>query len=212
MRTSASLVNEVHFAAHDCTQPHTGLTGKITRAAHFRRSRGLTCDFEEWGGWDSNPGPADYESSLPATCPIGCDLGGRELTRSWLAPFGHVFGMIMLDARPDSAAQAWRGSDSALLLTPVPDRVVHSRNVVAQGNPDLFVVDAVVGVRGDDPHALDLPPGDLRRRLDDLIRQFGGNVAQSADDSLARQAQRAFGVPALLPKAHQFGCRIGRLS
>jgi hypothetical protein len=27
-------------------------------------------------------------------------------------------------------------------------------------------------VRGDDPHALDLPPGNLRRRLNNLVRQF----------------------------------------
>jgi hypothetical protein len=64
----------------------------------------------EWGGWDSNPGPADYESSTPAICPIQCDLGGRDLTRSCLVRFGHVFGMIMLDAgqpglsRPDADA------------------------------------------------------------------------------------------------------------
>jgi hypothetical protein len=78
-----------------------------------------------------------------------------------------------------------RPGRSALGLTLALDRIVHSRNVVAQGDPDLVVVDAVVGVRGDDSHALDLPPGDLRRRRDDLIRQLGGNVAQSADDSLA---------------------------
>ena len=34
---------------------------------------------ERVGGWDSNPGPADYESSKPATCPIRCDLGERDL-------------------------------------------------------------------------------------------------------------------------------------
>jgi hypothetical protein len=59
----------------------------------------------------------------------------------------------------------------------------------------------VVGVRGDDPHALDLPPGNLRSRLDDLVRQLGGNVAQSADDGLACEAQGALDVPALLPRA-----------
>ena len=53
--------------------------------------------FGEWGGWGSNPGPADYESSTPASCPTWCDLGGRDLTRSWLARFWHVFGMIKLD-------------------------------------------------------------------------------------------------------------------
>jgi hypothetical protein len=65
---------------------------------------------------------------------------------------------------------------------------------------------------GDDSHAFDLPPGNLRRRLDDLIRQLGGNVTQPADNSLARETQQALGIPAPLPKPHQFGCRIGRLS
>jgi hypothetical protein len=63
-----------------------------------------------------------------------------------------------------------------LRLTPAPDRLVHSRNIVTQGDLDLFVVDAMVGVRGDDPHALDFPLGNLRRRLDYLVRQLGGNV------------------------------------
>ena len=71
----------------------------MTHARPLRlRQEGLISGFGEWGGWDSNPGPADYESSLPAACPVWCDLGGRDLTRSWLGRFGHVFGMIMLDA------------------------------------------------------------------------------------------------------------------
>src|SRR5262249_3895033 len=111
--------------------------------------------------------------------------------------------------RPGLCSPAWRrGGRSALSLTPAFDRLVQSRNVVAQGHPDLSVVDAVVGMGSDDSHAPNLPPGDLRRRLDDLIRQLGGNVAQSADDGLPCQAQRALGVPALLAQTHQFGCRI----
>jgi hypothetical protein len=55
---------------------------KITRVRHFRRSEPLTGTFKEWGGWDSNPRPTDYESSLPATRLIWRDLGGHELTRS----------------------------------------------------------------------------------------------------------------------------------
>ncbi len=42
---------------------HIGLELKITKASEFRRSKPLTCGSEEWGGWDSNPGPADYESA-----------------------------------------------------------------------------------------------------------------------------------------------------
>jgi hypothetical protein len=53
----------------------------------------------------------------------------------------------------------------------------------------------MVGVRGDDPHAFDLAPGNLGRRLGDLIRQLGGNVTQSADDGLARKAQRGAQCP-----------------
>jgi len=105
------------------------------------------------------------------------------------------FGQIERRSRPYLAR-------SSLALTPVLDRLVHSRDVVAQSDPDLFIVDSVVGVRGDDPHALDLPPGNLRRRLDDLVWQLGGNVAQSADDGFARETQRALGIPALLPKPH----------
>ena len=47
----------------------------------------------------------------------------------------------------------------------------------------------MIGVPGDDPHALDLPPGNLRCRLNDLVRQFGSNIAQSADDGLARETE-----------------------
>jgi hypothetical protein len=88
------------------------------------------------------------------------------------------------------------------------DHLVHARHIVTRGNPDRFVFDAVAGMRSNDPHALGLPPGDLRRRFDDPIRQLGGNVAWSADDCLAREAQWALGVPALLPQAHEFGCCI----
>jgi len=56
------------------------------------------CRSDMWGGWDSNPGPADYESSPPATCPIPCDLGGHEFARSSMCRSGHAVGMIMLDA------------------------------------------------------------------------------------------------------------------
>ena len=65
---------------------------------------------------------------------------------------------------------------------------------------------------GDDPHALDLLLGNLRRRLDDLVRQLGGDVAESADHGLTREAQRALSVPALLPKPQNLGCCIGCLS
>ena len=47
-----------------------------------------------WGGWGSNPRPADYESSPPAAPVSAADLL-REGQASWLVGrFGHVFGMI----------------------------------------------------------------------------------------------------------------------
>ena len=57
------LAQRPAFAAYGRIRPHTRLTGKITKIRRFCRSQGLTCDFNEWGGWDSNPGPADYESA-----------------------------------------------------------------------------------------------------------------------------------------------------
>jgi hypothetical protein len=51
------------IAADDSVGPHT--------AAYLCRIKDLadqvfpqvTCGFLGWGGWDSNPGPADYESA-----------------------------------------------------------------------------------------------------------------------------------------------------
>jgi hypothetical protein len=40
-----------------------GAKAKITPRRDFRWSEDLIWAFEEWGGWDSNPGPADYESA-----------------------------------------------------------------------------------------------------------------------------------------------------
>ena len=57
-----------------------------------------------WGGWDSNPGPADYESRWPSGLVKLADLGGYGSARSWSHSFGHAFGMIKLDAGPGPAA------------------------------------------------------------------------------------------------------------
>lgn len=105
-----------------------------------------------------------------------------------------------------------RPGRSALGLTPALDRLVHSRDVVAQRDLDLFVVDAVVGVRGDDPHALDLRQGISGIALMTSSGSLVANVAQPTDDGLSRKAKRALGIPAHLPQAHQFGCRVGGLS
>jgi hypothetical protein len=42
-------------------------------------------------------------------------------------------------------------------------------------------------------------------------RQLGGDVAQATDNGLARKAQRALGVPALLTEAHKLCCRVNCL-
>jgi hypothetical protein len=55
--------SEPQIVASDRTQLHTRLAAKITSVGHFRRSQALICGFSEWGGWDSNPRPADYESA-----------------------------------------------------------------------------------------------------------------------------------------------------
>jgi hypothetical protein len=61
----------------------------------------------EWGGWDSNPGPADYESSPPAVLVTIADLRRYRSARSWLSRFGHVVGMIKLGSRPGCAVRGW---------------------------------------------------------------------------------------------------------
>jgi hypothetical protein len=66
--------------------------------------------------------------------------------------------------RGPTALAAWRWSGlQSRGLTPALDRFVQPRDVVAQGHPDLVIIDAMVGVGGDNPHALDLPPGNLRK-------------------------------------------------
>jgi hypothetical protein len=55
--------SEPQIVALDRTQLHTRPEAKITKVGHFRRSQGLAFGFSEWGGWDSNPRPTDYESA-----------------------------------------------------------------------------------------------------------------------------------------------------
>jgi hypothetical protein len=69
--------------------------GTPSISAGHRRAIGTK---REWGGWDSNPRPTDHESSPPAARAIGSDLGRRGWRDHGCARFGHVFGMIMVDA------------------------------------------------------------------------------------------------------------------
>ena len=50
------------------------------------------------GGWDSNPGPADYESSPPVALVTGADLGRHRTPRLCSNRFWHVFGTIKVAA------------------------------------------------------------------------------------------------------------------
>ena len=147
---------------------------------------------------------AGYRAAGEVRLASGCLAWVRARCARWRAAVTGRYQADLAGAGPGPAGGdgpiALRQSDSGCLgsgtylarssLGPAPalDRLVHSWDVVAQSDPDLFIVDSVIGVRCDDPHTLDLPPGDLRRRLDDLVRQLGGNVAQSADDGLAREA------------------------
>ena len=143
-----------------------------SRITMFARSDGLKQYLRRVGGWGSNPRPADYESGSPAGCFICSELGKLPCAQSCSLRFGTYLAR------------------SSLRLPPSPDRLANSGNVIAQSDPDRLVVDAMVGVRGNDPHALDFSPWNLRSCLDDLIWQLGGDVAQTADDGLACEAQR----------------------
>jgi hypothetical protein len=70
--------SEPQMAALGRLQPHIGSELKITEFRRLRRSQGLNCGFREWGGWGSNPRPADYESGILATVYDGFYLRERE--------------------------------------------------------------------------------------------------------------------------------------
>jgi hypothetical protein len=59
-----------------------------------------------WGGWDSNPRPADYESSLPAHAILGPELGKCAGSGSYAARFRHTFDMIKRSKVVEPAAEA----------------------------------------------------------------------------------------------------------
>jgi hypothetical protein len=50
-------------AADDGVGPHTAAYPCQLKDLADRAFPQVTCDFLWWGGWDSNPGPADYESA-----------------------------------------------------------------------------------------------------------------------------------------------------
>lgn len=99
--------------------------------------------FQRWGGWGSDPRPTDYESSPPAALAGVSDLGRHELTRSWLRPFGHVFGMIKLDADP--VPRACNASRRSLLRTVVDLRAVIDIENVDHAAALIDPVDDAIG-------------------------------------------------------------------
>ena len=62
LKDQARLKGEPQMTALGHLQPHIGAELKITESRQFCRSQGLNCGFREWGGWGSNPRPADYEN------------------------------------------------------------------------------------------------------------------------------------------------------
>ena len=54
---------EPQMTASNRSQPHIGAESKIISGTSSCRSQGLSGSFGRWGGWGSNPGPADYESA-----------------------------------------------------------------------------------------------------------------------------------------------------
>jgi hypothetical protein len=84
--------SDPHFAAPGRVQPPTRLQGKIAKARRFRRSHALKWAFGEWGGWDSNPGPADYETRQPQPTETPPDLPIRLAAALPCGQFRHIFG------------------------------------------------------------------------------------------------------------------------
>jgi hypothetical protein len=58
-----------------------------------------------WGGWDLNPGPADYETSAHLGIDTVTHLPQRHKLRCWLPPFGRVFATIKHRKRPSRPAR-----------------------------------------------------------------------------------------------------------
>jgi hypothetical protein len=55
--------SEPQMTASRRAQPHMVTASKIETVQHFCSSQAITCGFNEWGGWGSNPRPTDYESA-----------------------------------------------------------------------------------------------------------------------------------------------------
>lgn len=117
----------------------------------------------------------------------------------------------MLDVVSRGSTDPGRGHRRCLAPSPVPPRnfelgapvlgdpqsddPVELRDVVAEGSPYLLVVDSVLCVVDDDPHALDLRPGQLARAGDQLSRKLRSDVADASHHCLASSVDRLVQVP-----------------
>jgi hypothetical protein len=97
--------SQPHTATPSRAQPHSRTSTPTSHGPSPSVSAGHRphADLDEWGGWGSNPRPANYESRRPAVDFRAPGLGEQKLMRSWLPRFGHAFGMIMARIASESA-------------------------------------------------------------------------------------------------------------
>jgi hypothetical protein len=99
-------------------QPHIGAELKTTESRHFCRSQGLNCGFRKWGGWGSNPRPADYEKY------------GRALRVRYLRGYHGVVSLEALMAPFARVARSTNRSTNSMVITGC-----QLRNVTADSAP-----------------------------------------------------------------------------
>jgi hypothetical protein len=73
-------------------------------------------------------------------------------------------------------------------------------DIVSKSAPHSLVVDGVVCVIDDDPHAFGLGPGQLARSGNKVVRKLSSDVTDSSDYRLTGQSQGACCIPAPLPE------------
>src|SRR5215471_18381399 len=162
-----------HTAAHAAgRQDHEGphISAGQTR---------LTGTPKEWGGWDSNPGPADYESSPPAALVSMADLGRYGTPRSCSDRFGHVFGMIKLHAAADRCGSCCGLPLAAAVIAVLRDCLPTLGRRTNGGKPGREVV-TMTSTEAPTPW-----PSDDHVSIEELARRQGVEPVESLDD-LAR--------------------------
>ena len=79
----------VHSASIGCRKP-------APYAVTAARNRRIFPGQGQWGGWGSNPRPADYESSMLTNARSGFYLPECETDHRYRRRPGRVFAMIMI--------------------------------------------------------------------------------------------------------------------